>query len=139
VLGVHASIEYAGPLTFTHQDVPVRVERCVSALAVREAVLSHQPGQWTVVLTERTDEDLGTGLLSHLVGFRLRTPDPWAGVRDGFAAQGIDPALTTRPPTGRSPRACSRPHRRRPAGPRHQAACSPVTTRSARSPPSTWA
>lgn len=97
VLGVHASIEYAGPLTFTHQDVPVRVERCVSALAVREAVLSHQPGQWTVVLTERTDEDLGTGLLSHLVGFRLRTPDPWAGVRDGFAAQGIDPVLTSAP------------------------------------------
>ena len=95
VLGVHASTDYTGPLTFTHQDVPVRVERCVSALAVREAVLSHQPGQWTVVLTERTDEDLGTGLLSHLVGFRLRTPDPWAGVRDGFAAQGIDPALTS--------------------------------------------
>jgi hypothetical protein len=95
VLGVHASSEYTGPRTFIHQNVPVRVEPCVSALAVREAVLSHPPGQWTVVLTDRTDEDLGTGLLSHLVGFRLRTPDPWAGVRDGFAALGIDPALTS--------------------------------------------
>ena len=94
VLGVHASLEWSGPRTFTHHNVTVRVEPCVSALAVREAVLSHEPGQWTVVLTDRTDEDLGTGLLSHLVGFRLRTPDPWAGVRDRFAATGVDPALT---------------------------------------------
>jgi hypothetical protein len=97
VLGVHASTEWPGPRTFTHQNVTVRVEPCVSALAVREALLSHQPGQWTVVLTDRTDEDLGTGLLSHLIGFRLRTPDPWAGVRDRFAASGIDPALTGLP------------------------------------------
>jgi hypothetical protein len=97
MLGVHASPEWPGPETFTHQNVTVRVEPCVSALAVREAWLSHQPGQWTVVLTDRTDEDLGVGLLSHLVGFRLQTPDPWAGVRDRFAASGIDPALTVLP------------------------------------------
>jgi hypothetical protein len=97
VLGVHASPEWSGPRTFTHEDVPVRIEPCVSALAVREAVLTHEPGQWTVVLTDRTDDDLGTGLLSHLVGFRLRTPDPWAGARDRFAASGIDPALTGLP------------------------------------------
>jgi hypothetical protein len=97
VLGVHASTDWSGPRTFTHQSVSVRVESCESALAVRESVLSHEPGQWTVVLTDRTDEDLGSGLLSHLVGFRLRTPDPWAGVRDRFAASGIDPALTRLP------------------------------------------
>jgi hypothetical protein len=99
VLGVHASTEWpeSEPRTFTHQNVPVRVEPCVSALAVREAVLSHELGQWTVILTDRTDEDLGTGLLSHLIGFRLRTPDPWDGVRTRFAAAGIDPALTSLP------------------------------------------
>jgi hypothetical protein len=97
VLGVHASPDWSGPRTFTHQNVPVRIESCVSALAVREAALSHEPGQWTVILTDRTDEDLGAGLLSHLIGFRLRTPDPWGGVRDRFAATGIDPALTTLP------------------------------------------
>ena len=97
VLGVHASPDWAEAHTFSHQNVPVRIEPCVSALAVREAVLSHKPGQWTVILTDRTDEDLGTGLLSHLIGFRLRTPDPWGGVRDQFAAVGIDPALTRLP------------------------------------------
>ena len=32
-------------------------------------------------------------MLSHFVGHRLRTPDPWAAVRNRFAATGIDPAI----------------------------------------------
>ena len=117
VLGVHASPEWTEPRTFIHDNVPVRVETCVSALAVREALLNHERGQWLVVLTDRTDEDLGTGLLSHLVFHRLRTPDPWEAVRQRFAATGIDPELTniandrdiavgllaTAPPTGWKP------------------------------------
>jgi hypothetical protein len=97
VLGVHASTDWAERREFTHKDVPVRVQPCVSALAVREAVLGHRPGEWTVILTDRTDEDLGPGLLSHLISCRLRTPDPWQGVRERFAATGIDPVLTRRP------------------------------------------
>ncbi len=33
----------------------------------------------------------------HLIGHRLRTPDPWAAVRHRFAATGLDPALTSTP------------------------------------------
>jgi hypothetical protein len=73
--------------------MPVRIEPCVSALAVREALLSRASGEWLIVLTDRSDEDLGTGVLSHLIGHRLRTPDPWAAVRNRFATTGIDPAL----------------------------------------------
>jgi hypothetical protein len=94
VLGVRARPEWTGTPTFTHADVPVRVVPCVSALAVREALLDRVRGQWLVVLTDRPDEDLGTGILSHLVFNRLRTPDPWEAVRLRFAATGIDPALT---------------------------------------------
>ena len=94
VLGVRARPEWPGAPTFTHADVPVRVVPCVSALAVREALLERVRGQWLVVLTDRPDDDLGAGVLSHLIWQRLRTPDPWDAVRLRFAASGVDPALT---------------------------------------------
>jgi PglZ domain len=94
VLGVRARPEWTGTPTFTHADVPVRVVPCVSALAVREALLERVRDEWLVVLTDRPDDDLGAGVLSHLVWQRLRTPDPWDAVRLRFAATGIDPALT---------------------------------------------
>ncbi|MGH3165478.1 MAG: BREX-2 system phosphatase PglZ, partial [Trebonia sp.] len=94
VLGVRAAPEWPGKRTFTHDKLPVRVEPCVSALAVREALLSRRDGEWLIVLTDRSDEDLGTGVLSHFIGYRLRTPDPWAAVRHRFEATGLDPALT---------------------------------------------
>ena len=53
VLGVRARPEWTGPPTFTHADVPVRVVPCVSALAVREALLERVRDQWLVVLTDR--------------------------------------------------------------------------------------
>lgn len=95
VLGVRAKPEWPGSRTFTHDKVPVRVEPCVSALAVREALLSWQRDEWLIVITDRADEDLGAGVLSHFVGHRLRTPDPWAAVRRKFSATGIDPAIFT--------------------------------------------
>ena len=95
VLGVRARPEWPGSPTFTHESVPVRVVPCVSALAVREALLDRERGQWLVVLTDRADDDLGAGVLSHLVWNRLRTPDPWDAVRLRFAANGVEPALTT--------------------------------------------
>jgi hypothetical protein len=94
VLGVRARPEWTGAPTFMHADVPVRVVTCVSALAVHEAIRQRISGQWLVVLTDRADDDLGTGLLSHFLFNRLRTPDPWEAVLDRFAASGIDPALT---------------------------------------------
>ncbi|MGH3070508.1 MAG: BREX-2 system phosphatase PglZ, partial [Streptosporangiaceae bacterium] len=51
-------------------------------------------GQWLVVLTDRPDDDLGAGVLGHLLWHRLRTPDPWDAVRLRFAATGVEPALT---------------------------------------------
>jgi PglZ domain len=94
VLGVRARPEWTGTPTFTHADVPVRVVPCVSALAVREALLERVRDQWLVVLTDRPDDDLGPGVLSHLIWQRLRTPDPWDAIRLRFAATGVDPALT---------------------------------------------
>jgi hypothetical protein len=94
VLGVRARPEWPGAPVFTDAGVPVRVVPCVSALAVREALLDRVHGQWLVVLTDRPDDDLGAGVLSHLLWHRLRTPDPWDAVRLRFAATGVEPALT---------------------------------------------
>jgi hypothetical protein len=94
VIGVRAKPDWPPETrTFTHDKVPVRIEPCVSALAVREALLSRRRDEWLIVLTDRSDEDLGAGVLSHFVGHRLRTPDPWAAVRNRFKATGIDPAI----------------------------------------------
>lgn len=95
VLGVRARPEWKGASTFTHVDIDVTVVPCVSALAVREALLGHQHGTWLVVVTDRDEADLGAGVLAHLVWHRLRTPDPWDAVRTRFAATGVDPTLAT--------------------------------------------
>ena len=75
----------------------MRVIPCVSALAVWEAITGRDTGQWLVLLTDREDEDLGAGIRAHLVGSRLRTPDPWEAVRQRFAATGLDQSLTADP------------------------------------------
>lgn len=94
VLGVRARPEWSGSPTFTFGEATVRIAACESALAVREALLDRDEGQWLVVLTDRPDEDLGAGVVSHFIGSRLRTPDPWEAVRLRFSASGIDPVLT---------------------------------------------
>ncbi|MDN5917063.1 MAG: BREX-2 system phosphatase PglZ [Pseudonocardia sp.] len=96
VLGVRAVPRWDGPEVFEHETVPVRVAACVSALAVREALLDVDPDGWLVVLTDRTDADLGAGLLGHLVWQRMRNPDPWAAVTARFAASAISAELVTR-------------------------------------------
>ncbi len=97
VLGVRARPEWSSEPTFIHEDTPVRIVPCVSALAVHEALLDRVDDQWLVVLTDRPEDDLGAGVLGHFVWPRLRTPDPWDAVRHRFAARGIDPALANHP------------------------------------------
>src|SRR4051812_2819132 len=74
---------------FAHAGATVRAVNCRSALAVREELLTREPDRWLVVVTERGEDDLGAGVLAHLVGQRLRTPDPWQAVRQRFGATGI--------------------------------------------------
>ncbi|MGW2395400.1 BREX-2 system phosphatase PglZ [Kitasatospora sp. NPDC001664] len=95
VIGVLARPEWDGPAEFEHAGVPVRVVPCPSALAVREALLGRAPERWLVVLTDRDTEDLGLGITAHFVGKRLRQPDPWDAVRDGFGATRVDHRLVT--------------------------------------------
>ncbi|MGH3328673.1 MAG: hypothetical protein ACRDPT_12905, partial [Streptomycetales bacterium] len=95
VLGVRARPHWEGPQEFDHSGLPVRVVPCESALAVREALLERGPDRWLVVLTDRDEQDLGVGITAHLAWRRLRLPDPWDAVRDGFAATRVDHRLVT--------------------------------------------
>lgn len=97
VLGVRARPVWDGPATFDVAGTPVRVRACASVLAVREALLDRDPSSWLVLVTERSDAELGAGVRARFVWQRLRTPDPWDAVRARFRAATLDVALTSGP------------------------------------------
>lgn len=90
IFGDPASVE---PTMISHRGTPVSIVPCVSALAVREALLERDPTGWLVIVTNRPEDDLGAGILAHLSGHKLRTPDPWDAVRHQFAATGLESSL----------------------------------------------
>lgn len=94
VIGLRGVPDRAVIADLQHDGRVVRVRPAESALAVREVLTEHRQGDWMVIVTDRTDDDLGAGVLAHLIWQRLRSPDPWEAVRHRFAATGIDPALT---------------------------------------------
>lgn len=95
VLGVHADAAWDGPEQFTHRGRTVQISRCPSTLAVWEALRTQTAEGWLVILTPRGPDDLGGGVLAHLAGNRLRTPDPWQAVQQRFSAERLDPQLYT--------------------------------------------
>lgn len=98
VLGIRASTTWSGVTEFSHDGSDVLVVPCGSALAVREALQERRSGRWLVIVTDRDETDLGTGILAHFQGQTLRNPDPWAAVREQFAASvGVDRQLSSHP------------------------------------------
>ena len=94
VLGISASrpLEGAEGLTDQHGD-PVTVNWCPSALACWDALASWDQNGWLVLLTDRTEEELGSGLLARLAQHRLQRPDAWESVKLRFRATSLDRAL----------------------------------------------
>ncbi|HQA31351.1 MAG TPA: BREX-2 system phosphatase PglZ [Propioniciclava tarda] len=94
VIGVRGAPDRALSADVQHRGQLVQIRPAESALAVREILHDRQDDAWLVIVTDRDDDDLGAGILAHLLWQRLRSPDPWEAVRHRFAASGIDPALT---------------------------------------------
>ena len=92
ILGLRAEPRWEGT-GFHHDGTPVTVVACPSVLAIWEAIDARSPDEWTVVLTNVQDEDLGDTVLAHLLDGRLITPDPWDALRSNFSASTIEPAL----------------------------------------------
>lgn len=78
---------------FVHDGTPVTVVACPSVLSLWEAIDTRKPDEWTVILTNVDDDDLGDTVVAHLLDGRLFTPDPWDALRSNFAAATIEPAL----------------------------------------------
>ena len=92
VLGLRASPTWDGG-DFTHDGTNVTVAACPSPLAVWEALGGRADGEWLVILTPVEEDELGTGVLAHLVNGRLLTPDPWDALCGNFSATTVEPAL----------------------------------------------
>jgi len=80
-------------------EMEVRDRRCLvrwcpSALAVRET-LADPPadGELQVILTDRSDDELGLDLLVRLARRRLLEVDRWEALRRAFTATELDPRL----------------------------------------------
>src|SRR5260370_29634210 len=81
VLGVRARPEWSYEPTFTHRDTVVQIVPCVSALAMRAALLDRVEGQWLVLLTDRTQDAPWAGPFGHFLLPRPRAPDPREALR----------------------------------------------------------
>jgi PglZ domain len=92
VLGLRATPIWDGD-GFEHDGTPVTVVACPSVLSIWEAIGARHADEWTVVLTNVDDDDLGDTVLAHLLDGRLITPDPWDALRSNFSASTIEPAL----------------------------------------------
>ena len=97
VLGLRARPESTRAASFTHHDQTVRIVPAPSALAVREAIRAADPTGWLVVVTDRSDADLGPGLLAQFTWQRLRHPDPWQALQQRFDAHSVDARLLRLP------------------------------------------
>ena len=98
VLLLRAQPSWDGPETLTvrgrnETDVPVKVRTGVSALAVREAIQSRTGDEFLIVLTDRSDADLGLGIRAHCFNQRVETLTMWVGVEQAFRARQIDSVL----------------------------------------------
>jgi hypothetical protein len=139
VLGVRAQPRWDGPDTFTHDDVPVRVVPCVSALAAaRRCSTATRPvgsfssptGTTLTWVQGSSPTSSGTGS-GHLILGRPSQPGSQRPVLTPAWAPAQRSAIS-RPASSPSPRSM--------AGPRRPAVYSPGTTRSApsRSITCTW-
>ena len=98
VLLLRAQPTWDGPETLTvpgpgDRQTRVLVRTGVSALAVREAIGARPSDDYLIVLTDRSDADLGLGIRAHCFDQRVVTLTMWVGVEQAFRARQVDSAL----------------------------------------------
>lgn len=80
------------PILTIDPKLRVRVVACVSTLAVWEQLADPRELP-TVVLTDLSEEELGTGILSRAYQLRVFDMEPWALIREAFGARQSDSRL----------------------------------------------
>ena len=89
ILALEAAPDWAGPQRLNVEGAVVQVRGCPSALAVREALSELGSDEYLVVLTDRSQSDLGESLTSQFHHSRIHAVDPWGAVAQMFAAPGV--------------------------------------------------
>ena len=97
VLALRAQTKWQGPssltITVDEGSHTVLVRPCVSALAVHEALLDRGEDEFLVVLTDRSDSDLGLDILGRCFNQTVVSVDLWSAVLGLFGARTLDPRL----------------------------------------------
>src|SRR5688572_28601167 len=88
VIGVYALTPWTGPSSLAVDGEDVEVGFCPSTLAVRERLASRTAADVRlVVITDRTENELGGDVLATLARRLLYRIDPWRVVLDLFRAR----------------------------------------------------
>ena len=94
VMGIHAPGPWSGAGAIRIGSEEVEVAFCPSALALRERLASREvTGPRLVLVTDRTEAELGIDVLARLAKRRLYRIEPWRAVLDQFRARSLDPRL----------------------------------------------
>ena len=95
VLGIRAQPVWTAAPALDVDGAPVHVRPCISALAVREALVEQadHPDDYLVVLTDVGDDDLGHGIRARLANGYLQPVRLTETVKASFAAPRLDPLL----------------------------------------------
>lgn len=93
VLALAADPAYHGPTLVEVDGTEVTVHPCVSALAVREALVGVPEGGFAIVLTDRPVDDLGDSLVARFRRQRVEPLDSWTTVPGMFAGKHLDAGL----------------------------------------------
>ena len=93
VLVLRAKPGWAGPETIAVDGARVAVRPAVSQLAALAAITELPPDDYLVLLTDRTDQDLGDAVMLRAHRRRVEAVDEWSAIPGLYDAQLLDPAL----------------------------------------------
>lgn len=93
VLLLRSAPRWDGPDAIEVGDSRVQIRPGVSALAIRDVMRERPEDAYLIVLTDRSEADLGLGILSRCFDQRVVEPSLWQAVQQSFAATSIDGLL----------------------------------------------
>lgn len=92
-IALRAQPEWSAEPVLAVRGRPVRVVACPTPLAVRAALHQRSDPELLVLLTDRTDQELGDSLLAQLSKQQVRSIDRWDLVRQVFGGARPEPRL----------------------------------------------
>ncbi|NMR20262.1 BREX-2 system phosphatase PglZ [Cellulomonas fimi] len=93
VLVLRARPRWTGPPEITVGTARVLVRPAVSQLAALDAISERKPDDFLVLLSDRTEQEIGDAVLVRAERHRVELLDEWSAIPGLFGARALDPAL----------------------------------------------